>query len=54
MKKLIELNDTEAEFLKDYKQSHGISLASFIDMAIREKIINIKAEIKLQNYVNSK
>lgn len=49
MKKLIEINDTDAEFLKDYKKSHGTSLASFIDMAIREKIINTKAELMIRN-----
>lgn len=53
MKKVIEINANDAAFLSDYKKSHGVLPATFIDMAIRERIVKIKAEIKLINDVSN-
>lgn len=53
MKKVIEINADDATFLSDYKQSHGVLPTAFIDMAIREKIVKTKQEIKLINDVSN-
>lgn len=54
MKKTITINDDDAEFIKAYKESHGVIPTKFIDMAIREKIVKTKQEIKAQEYDCSK
>ena len=54
MKKVIDIDNEDVAFMKDYKKSHGVSPSAFIDIAIREKIVKTKAEIKLQEYVSNK
>lgn len=53
MKKTIDINEEDLKFMNDYKQSHGVVPTKFIDMAIREKIVKTKLELKLkENAVN--
>lgn len=47
MKKNIEISIEDAKFLADYKKSHGVLPTKFIDLAIKEKIIKTKAELKI-------
>jgi len=50
----IKFDDDTIQFLNDYKQSHGVSKQAFIEMAVKKEIINIKAELKLREHVNTK
>ena len=50
----IKLDDETERFLQEYKKSHGVKLQAFVELAVKEKIINIKTEIKLNDYVNNK
>jgi hypothetical protein len=48
MKKVIIINQEDIDFMEDYKKSHGVIPSKFIDMAIREKIVKTKLELKLK------
>jgi hypothetical protein len=50
----VKFNDETEVFFMDYKESHGVGKQSFIQMAVEEKILRVKAELKLLEQLNTK
>lgn len=50
----IKFDDETELFFIDYKVSHGVGKQAFVQMAVQEKILRVKADLKLLEDLKTK
>lgn len=46
----IVFNETDTQFLKDYKKQYKVPIQSFVEEAVQEKIWKIKVETEIEEF----